>query len=69
MAGSLINTADAAEAGIRADQAKAEAGAGRWAAYYEANPGVPVESADGHAPQPLPVSGDAAVTGVPWDAQ
>ena len=65
--GALVNTAG--DTGpIAAAQAAAEAGAQTWADYYRANPGVPADTA-GSDPQPVPVSGPAAVTGTPWDQQ
>jgi hypothetical protein len=52
-----------------AQQADAEAGAAAAAAFFESRPGegVPIGTT-GSDPVPLPVSGPAAVTGVPWDA-
>ena len=65
--GALVNTAG--DTGpIAAAQAKAEAGAQAWADYYQANPGVPADTA-GHAPEPLVITAPAAISGVPWDAQ
>lgn len=53
---------------VRASQARAEAGAQRLMDFYESNAGVPAGTV-GADPQPLPVTGDPAVTGVPWDQQ
>jgi hypothetical protein len=53
----------------RRQQADAEAGAQLLADFLERRPGegVPIGTT-GSDPQPLPVSGSASVTGVPWDA-
>lgn len=55
-------------AAMTADQARAEQGAQAWADYYEGHPGVPIGTT-GSDPQPVPVTGPAAVTGCPWDQQ
>jgi hypothetical protein len=63
----MIHTAEEL-AQMVAKQAAAEAGAQQWADYYQHNDGVAV-GATGHAQEPLAVTGDANITGVPWDGQ